>query len=382
MKNLFLFFAFISIITSCKNKNKEYNYVLQPDSCLVTIPIDSNTNCYSESMFKYTDKTDINYLSIENKQTNELIVYRLDSCRLSHKIKIEEEGPNGIGRIWGHHIIDFNNILVYGLNTFTIYLINKQGEVLNRYKLFENKDPLFCNPPISMIYAPMIVIDSCIYLNQYLKSKDDGYDGNDLENYPINIEVNMKNKTSRKLPLTYPRLWEEKLVYPIFDYSREFDGKNFIFSFNISNYIYVTKDNISFEKYLCKSKYIKNKPINHYNPDPIIAKKQNIEEASYGAILYDKYRNIYYRFVYPQSELSKQDNISEVFKTRKHFSIIILNSKFQIIGESLFPENTYIPRMSFIKEDGLYISNNNFNNSKFDENALNFQRFKLVNTKQ
>lgn len=378
MKKILIILALTSIIISCKNDKKEYNYILKPDSTQIIIPIDDNTNCYCESMFKYTDTTGVNYLSLENKQTNELVIYNLDSCSLSHKIKIEQEGPNGIGRIWGHHIIDSNNILLYGLNTFTIYLINKHGKILNNYKLFDNKDPLFCNPPISMIYAPMVVIDSCIYLNQYLMSKNDGYDGDDLESYPIEVEVNMKNKTAKKLPLTYPRLWEEKLSYPIFDYSREFDGKNFIFSFNVSNYIYVTKDNISFKKYFCKSKYIKDKPINHYNPDPYIAKKQNIENASYGSILYDKYRNIYYRFVYPQSELSKQENLSEAFKTRKQFSIIILNSEFQIIGESLFPENIYIPRMFFIKEDGLYISNNNFNNPEFNENELRFQLFKFV----
>lgn len=230
-----------------------------------------------------------------------------------------------------------------------------------------------------MIYAPMVMIDSCIYLNQYLKSKNDGYDGNDLASYPIAVEVNMKNGMAQKLPLKYPKLWAKKLLYPIFDYSREFDGKNFIFSFNVSDYIYVTDDNISFEKYLCKSEYLKSEPINYYNPDPYIAKKQNVENASYGSVLYDKYRNVYYRFVYPQCELSKQDDLSEAFKTRKQFSIIILNSKFQIIGESLFPENIYMPRMFFIKEDGLYISNNNFNNPEFNENALKFQRFELVN---
>lgn len=368
------------LLISCNPVNNNNSYCLEPGTNQIIIPIDNNTSYYSESMFIYTDQSGSSFLSMENTQTNELNFYTLDSCKLSHKIKIAQEGPNGISNIWGHHIISLDSILVYSFNKFSIYLINRQGQVLQTYKLFENKDPLFCNPPISMIYNPMIIVDSCLYLNQYLKYTNTDYDGDALEKYPIVIQLNMKNSIAKKMPLTYPRLWEHELSNPIFSFSREFDGKNFIFSFDISNYLYVTKDNNSFERYDCKSRYIKTEPINHYSQDPFMAQKQITENESYGAIIYDKYRNVYYRFVYHQCEISKQE-VSETFKTRKKFSIIILNSKFQIIGESFFPENTYIPKMFFINNNGLYISNNNPGNPNFNENQLRFQQIELKKTK-
>ena len=57
---------------------------------------------------------------------------------------------------------------------------------------------------------------------------------------------------------------------------------------------------------------------------------------------------------------------------------MILDKDFQVIGETLFPENTYIPVMFFVLEDGLYISDNNFQNPEFNENVLSFRRMELT----
>ena len=41
---------------------------------------------------------------------------------------------------------------------------------------------------------------------------------------------------------------------------------------------------------------------------------------------------------------------------RKKFSVIILDKGFQIIGETLFPEDIYNSFVFFVNKDGLYIS--------------------------
>lgn len=369
------------MIQSChynKNKNDSHDYSLLPGKDQIIIPIDDNSNCYSISMFIYKTSEGFSFLSVENDQTNELIFYNLDSCKLSHKIKIELDGPNAIGHIFGHHVINLDTILVYSPSKLSIYKINNKGNILDTYSLQSNSNILIAHPPVSKVYNPIVQIDSCIYLCQALMHREDGYNGDDLEKYPLCIEVNLKSKKSKTLPLTYPRLWETKNIYNKYTYSRDFDEKNSIYSFYISNFLFITTDNKTFKKYPCKSKYIKNKPKDSYNPDIAIMRKEGIENASYGSIIYDKYRKVYYRFFYPQCEIKPSDNISVLTKTKKQFSIIIIDSNFKIIGESLFPENQYIPEMFFINENGLYICDNNFNNPSFNENILSFRRMDLV----
>ena len=63
---------------------------------------------------------------------------------------------------------------------------------------------------------------------------------------------------------------------------------------------------------------------------------------------------------------------------RQKFSVIILNNKFEVIGETLFPKDKYSPKMFFVEKKGLYISESNPKNPEFDENKLVFSCFTLV----
>jgi hypothetical protein len=97
--------------------------------------------------------------------------------------------------------------------------------------------------------------------------------------------------------------------------------------------------------------------------------------------MYDKYRNVYYRFVEHPCELAKDEGYMDEPKARE-FSVIILDKDFQIIGETKFPGNKYFIRMSFVGRDGLYISENNLANPDFDEDKLVFACFKLEDVKE
>ena len=57
---------------------------------------------------------------------------------------------------------------------------------------------------------------------------------------------------------------------------------------------------------------------------------------------------------------------------------MILNEDFDVIGETRFPDFTYISTLHYIGKDGLYLSDSHYKNPSFDENKLRFRRFKLV----
>ena len=95
--------------------------------------------------------------------------------------------------------------------------------------------------------------------------------------------------------------------------------------------------------------------------------------------IYDKYRDVYYRFTFPEVEMDKEKSYLDIFHSgRKQFSIIILDKNMNIVGETLFPEYTYNPNLVFIRKDGLYLSISHVKRLDFDENTLRFQKIELV----
>ncbi|GAH75481.1 unnamed protein product, partial [marine sediment metagenome] len=92
---------------------------------------------------------------------------------------------------------------------------------------------------------------------------------------------------------------------------------------------------------------------------------------------YDKYRNVFYRFVTPGIEVDKSDNIRDLIEYKPVFSIMILDADLQVIGEELMPRDKYNSSMAFVGKEGLYISTNHIRNPDFSADYLRFELFKL-----
>lgn len=77
-----------------------------------------------------------------------------------------------------------------------------------------------------------------------------------------------------------------------------------------------------------------------------------IGQDSYGPVLYDKYRNYIYRFIYyGVKDLNKCNNISD-----KAIGIVVLDDKFNYLGESkLGSGNNWNINNSFVTKEGLNI---------------------------
>ena len=58
-----------------------------------------------------------------------------------------------------------------------------------------------------------------------------------------------------------------------------------------------------------------------------------------------------------------------------------MDDKFNILGETEFPDYTYNPRLIFIRKEGLYISNSHYLNPNYSDDILGFTKFKLIKNK-
>ena len=137
-------------------------------------------------------------------------------------------------------------------------------------------------------------------------------------------------------------------------------------------------------RHVAASSYLKKVELPEKVPsDLMLAAKEMCELPIYGNIIYDKYRNVYYRVAYPEKDYDMAENFVELWQSgRGLFSIMILDENLNVIGETLLPENKYRSDLMLVLENGLYISTSHYKNSDFNEDLLAFQRFGLSSIKK
>ena len=144
--------------------------------------------------------------------------------------------------------------------------------------------------------------------------------------------------------------------------------------------IMVTDDLKQVRWYNGKSRYLKSIRPRVYEADGLNWLREATENPAYHNIMYDKYRDVYYRIAEFPYEFKPNESAFDDPKGRE-FSIIIFDKDLNIIGETKFPGNKYFYKMSFVGRDGLYISENNEANPEFDEDKLVFACFTLEDIK-
>ena len=361
---------------SCKfAKNKEkHAYMLKITDDSISFTLDKDTRSSIMTMFTYSDNNN-EYLTFQNPNKNQILFYNLKSGVLDFKIEPEIDGANGVAFILGYYIHNLDSIFLTTRSFEEISLINKDAILIDKFEYGKTVDGIELQRFYSTtaIYTPITIQNNNIYIvpgcNRF------------GEKNPVAASIDLKNKEVNHLPFEYPKFPgadnKNKRAGIEEHMSRCFDGEKFIYSFYFDENIYITDVNHKkINKIIAKSKYIdKVKYIDDYGRTSI---EQGCEIPNYGNLIYDKYRNVYYRIAYPETTLEKGIKGYELREYgRKNFSIIILDKKFNVIGETLFPDYTYNSRLIFVREDGVYISNSHYLNPNFNDDTLGFNRFSL-----
>ena len=383
--SILFFLLNVILLSACQSKYNEQKtiYTIQLEkSKQISLPIDENTYFLSKSIFQFEEEGR-EYLHFENRQKTmyDIIIFDLENQNVSKRIPIQREGANGIPAMTGSKpFFNSNNLMVFQHNISRISFLNGKGEVIRNIPI--KKEGYFIEFNLSsFFYMPTFVKDSIIYISQRSKGKGKrvGYD-----KIPLFISYNMKTGQTDWLPLFFPTTFDGN--YTIikgedgFSYDYNEKDNRLVCSFIKYDSIMVTDDLQHVKWYDAKSRYLKSmKPNVDNHTNDIYGLIKNEEKPKYLHLMYDKYRDVYYRFAEMPCELAKDETPydNQAPKARE-FSVIILNDKFEIIGETKFPGSKYFYKMSFVGKDGLYISENNLANPEFDEDKLVFSCFKLV----
>jgi hypothetical protein len=379
--NAILFLFLFLFLCSCKQTNNPDKYFLFASDKYLHFQIDQNTKMPQRSVFLFTDQDRNNYLTFQ--YNNEILIYDISSTDLVRKVKIESEGENGVtSGFLGYNIVDLNRIFISGLYFPTLFLVDSVGHIKQKIDYSKTDDSQSVLPCYFTSAKQMYIVDQVCYLPQLLNPM---HQHEMLEKSPICVSVDTANRSVKALPMRYPPLITFADTGTSAgggaDYSKCFNGKEFVYSFNSSDILYRTSPlHEEIEEKVVKSRYIaETKVLRMSSTDALEVMKATCESPAYGDIIYDKYRKVYYRIAYTKTELDHEDHPFDIFFSgRKVFSILILNEDLEIIGETLFPEYTYNSYLYFVLEDGLYLSTSHIKNPNYNDDVLTFQRIDLL----
>ena len=380
------------VLSSCQSKSGR----LDPIYCTelkelkkISLPVDENTYYLSKSIFHFEDQGK-EFLSFGNQTkrqyATEIIIYDLNSQDIYKRFPLLREGPNAIPAAYGAVPLGSPDVFIYYQNNMRkITLSDGDGQVIRRYQIVSpDGKPVYIPEGLSYAHYPSFMIDSVIYFAQ--RSGKPSVMRNEWKTIPMFAMMNLKDGKISRSSLCFPSIFDMDVkditTGNEFVYDYNYKDKRLVCAFIEFDSLLVTDDMKNVRWYNGKSRYLKKmRPILKEGVDGFMGIKEAVEAASYSHIMYDKYRDIYYRFAEMPCELGANEYVYNDAKARE-FSVIIFDKDFRIIGETKFPGNKYFYKMSFIGRDGLYISENNEANPEFDENKLVFACFKLQDLKQ
>ena len=327
-------------------------------------------------------KDGLEHLYVLNALTNSINIYDLNDTSFTEVLTFDEHGPSGTGKIDGFDVHSKDTIFLISSFSYkaSVVSMKEKDTLITTIKLID-KNKSVSYTPYSDYQSSIFKYQNDLYIHSTpfsdpLKTKPFQVGNSMLK---VNLETSgISNLNTFSKP--YDGLWPSSFFKR---YSSLRMGTNrVIFSFPIDNNIqvYDLKSKASFN-HKASSMYfgnIKEYDLSLYKDNTDNFKKHYINEGHYGQIFYDKFRNVYYRFAYIPDYVGIQNNDPRV--ETKIPSVIILNENYEKIGEQKLEKYKFLPIMSFVGKEGLYINQPRVLDRKtwvIQEDVFRFVLFKL-----
>lgn len=376
MKYVQIFLVF-AIAFSCIEKKELSSDPLTYISDTTRISIDRKIEPYTRAL-QYSNG-DL-YWWNSNRETISLI--DLSTQKVKSFIKIERDGPNGLGNPLGFFVLNSDSIYIPTM-PFELSLINSQGKWLADYDYYNYS--LKGDVVASMTrYSRMIQTNNSG--NLYLKIPDlkhlspQELNEQNLQKYPPILSFNKSNGTFEYLEFTVPT---SLLKFSNFiDFGITASSNSLFLLHDQSNTLvsYDFKEKKS-DEYSLRSELITNFSNEYYySPRMSLSVEDNMRLAykyseNFG-LIFDTYKNLLYRFGWPGEVIPEEANPMNFSSTPPFFVISIYNgTDFSLIKEFTLPRNTYLAHHYFVDEKGLNLFPMHPENPEFNEDEMVIHTF-------
>jgi len=312
---------FIVAILSCES-NTKHRIPITYSAEKIKIPIDSVTTRSSGGMQQIWHHEGKEYYIHGDKAKSVLLFFDLETGKLDYKIQMERQGPNGIPSFNGFFVKSLDSVYVYHGYSYIMWHIDQAGEVKRRYRwsMDNSIDGILLNP----YGEDAIFKGDLVYLpsspNLRMSEFWQGYVSQSLD-----LETEEVAFTTKYSPI----FEKGNYVYAMANVSRTLtpDGK-LVYSFGPEDYLYIIDlaTGKALDKKLAKSAHITVQMAGDYL-EPFDDKRWNEDAGTLGyykKILFDNYRNYYYRIVKLES--------NSMYDLNK-YSVIVLDEDLNVLGE-------------------------------------------------
>lgn len=354
------------LLLSCNNQGKVTNkgkelyrneYVIEKES-VKEFALDDETSDYV-GYLQLIDRGQDEVLAFVNSRSNSIYFYNYTTMEYEGKIQYDKEGQNGVSKMQAFLYINKDSIFTYSYNVNILFLTNSEGKVLDKYKLFEMPTDLsqgLLPAPYVQTSTPLRKVGDNIICMGF-EPAETSYETE--TNRPVACILNTISKEV-KYAINYPKQYAEYNWGGGFAYRMPYFDVNsrgeVVVSFAAENdiLVYSILDESLTGYYAGSYQIDKISSFNFPKDVPIDeakAKDWYLSNSAYQNIIYDKYRNIYYRIArLPLGD----DAVKDVRK--KPIKIIILDEHFTYQGEVKLDESKrYNLNNCFASEEGLNI---------------------------
>ncbi|CCZ38869.1 DUF4221 family protein [Bacteroides sp.] len=358
------------------HRTEDYSLIVKADKCF---NLDSETVQTTEylQLFKSGGKI---IFSFVNEYDNSIVLYDYATGKNMRKIKFEREGANGINSVTSYLIINEDSIYLYDRTTHLLILANDRSIVKDKKRINIVRclkgDSIFApselfprtNSPILKIGDELLLSGTLFY----------EFEGENDSNRPVMAFYNLQKNTIRYSD-SYPSMyhsgnWGGSFTYR-FPYYTLSPNNELVISFAADHNIRVHHVNsLQYHEFYAGTKediviepVEKSLDFEHFSPEA--DRDHYVHSLNYGCIHYDSYREVYYRLAgHPDSSIDPKEGV-----LRKPMSVTILDKNFQIVGETMLPQELYLLNQCFVGPDGFHIQV-----ESEDDDIMRFKTFELL----
>lgn len=368
MKNLIYVFFWSFLLWGC-SPDKERVESLQITQERIKISIEATElNSYQEYA-TYQDST--NELVAYNPARHSLDFFDLEKQLAVKSSSLEEEGPNGIGKV--RSIYWHNSDSLFLFERGKLHIVQESGEKVDSFDLYMLYGDLGIGEPICNFYFKLIFNPS---FNQvYFFQSPLTFEPEATVKLPLVSSLNLGTKEIKMLPIYHSDHFQELDGQVGFIASMGFGGflnQDMIYNFQYESSLYsysITTQEISASK-IHENKEI---PFVQKSDNPEIYNRHAIENVHFLASVSDPWENLIYRLSWGKP--NKED--SSVSFLDKSLKVAVFDKELNFIQDFDLPDYTYQVNNWFVNENGLHLNVAHPNSLDFEEGFLVFDVFKF-----
>lgn len=284
----------------------------------------NETSNISRGLQAYSNDEDELLFDI-NWNRNSLQIYDVASGESIKEISFQTEGDEAVGRVFGFHVQSLDSIFLFSQQVAEIVLIDSANTIKDRIS-YETPDE-YSNAFVHNAYfiSRPILHDNKLIVKTHLQGNYKDMTAEKLQKKSISYSIDIESGAAELLNPKYPADYLNRGL-KFYEYSMASNTDQLVFSFFGDHRLFYSSKNTgnTLKSKMVKSRYLADElPLFPINGARESSYKYLFASDHYESLLYDNYRNIYYRFCFPAQEYNNMEELSTLKETPNSFSIFI-----------------------------------------------------------